>query len=227
VEKELEALSGSEERLRVVENELKEEAAQVQKLSGRLTKERKQAASAMADELEKELKALRMDRTRFEARIQPFSDEEGFGPAGADRIDFLISPNPGEEPRPLSRIASGGELSRIMLALKVILNDLDRVPSLVFDEVDAGIGGAVAEVVGQRLKSLSRKRQVFCITHLPQIAAHAADHVVIEKRVEEGRTVTRAVSLSDAERVEEIARMLGGRQITATTRKHAQEMLGL
>ena len=234
VEEELKGLSNREGRLQIIEEQRREEQKKAHELARKLTHERGRAARSLAKGMERELKPLRMGRTTFEVRIKPINGEGGpasptggLGPMGADVAEFLIAPNPGEEARLLTRIASGGELSRIMLALKAILADVDRVPTLIFDEVDAGIGGAVAEVVGQRLKAISRHRQVFCITHLPQIAASATTHVAIEKRVEGGRTVTRASQLSDKERIEEVARMLGGRKITPTTLKHAQEMLGL
>lgn len=227
VEEELKGLSTREGRLQMIEEQRREEQKKALELAQKLTQERGNAARSLAQGMERELKPLRMGRTTFEVRIKPIDGEEGLGPMGADLVEFLIAPNPGEEARLLTRIASGGELSRIMLALKAILSDVDRVPTLIFDEVDTGIGGAVAEVVGQRLAAISRHRQVFCITHLPQIAAHATTHIAVEKRVEAGRTVTRASQLSDQERVEEVARMLGGRKITKTTLKHAQEMLGL
>ena len=168
-----------------------------------------------------------MKKTIFEARVQPLEGKNALGSSGLDRVEFFIAPNPGEEPKLISRIASGGELSRIMLAMKLVLGEADRVPTMVFDEIDAGIGSAVAEAVGQRLKKLSGRRQVFCITHLPQIAAFATTHYSIEKRVDGGRTITHASVIEGKERVEEIARMLGGRKISPAVMKHAQEMLGL
>jgi DNA repair protein RecN (Recombination protein N) len=168
-----------------------------------------------------------MRRTTFEIRIESREGIDDFGPAGADAIEFLIAPNPGEVPKPLARIASGGELSRIMLSLKSILAAVDRVPSLIFDEVDAGIGGGVAEVVGQRLKDLARHRQVLCVTHLAQIASQAATHFTVEKGLSDGRTVTQVKKLEKEARIEEIARMLGGRELTPTAFKHAREMLDL
>jgi DNA repair protein RecN (Recombination protein N) len=143
-----------------------------------------------------------------------------------DQIEFLFSPNPGEEPRPLARIASGGELSRTMLALKVILATSDAVPILIFDEVDAGIGGKTADTVGRKLRQVARTRQVLCITHLPQIACYADHHLRTEKRVEAERTVTSVAALGKEERVREIARMLGGESITETSLKHATELIG-
>jgi DNA repair protein RecN (Recombination protein N) len=142
-----------------------------------------------------------------------------------DAVEFFISPNVGEDPRPLSQIASGGELSRIMLAIKRIIASAEPGQTLVFDEVDAGIGGAVAEVVGKKLRNLSRFHQVLCVTHLPQIACFADVHHRVVKKSRQNRTLTEARELNPEERVDEIARMLGGIQITEKTRAHASEMI--
>ena len=179
-----------------------------------------------------------MEQTRFEVRFGPDLAESEWTATGLDRAEFYVSPNPGEELRPLARIVSGGELSRVMLAVKTLTararfgfsDDLDRAPSggapgLVFDEVDAGIGGRVADVVGRRLHGLGSAFQVLCITHLPQIAAYADVHFVIEKRIEAGRTRTSVRRLGDADRVDELARMLGGEAVTDGLRASAREML--
>jgi DNA repair protein RecN (Recombination protein N) len=144
---------------------------------------------------------------------------------GIDEVEYLFSPNPGQSPKPLARIASGGELSRVMLAIKSILAREDQIPTLIFDEVDAGIGGKTAKIVGEKLRHIARSHQVFCITHLPQIASHGDQHYRIAKSVQADHTTTHIQPLSFAERIEEIARMSGGKEITATTRKHAEEML--
>jgi DNA repair protein RecN (Recombination protein N) len=144
---------------------------------------------------------------------------------GIDRVEFLIAPNRGEEPQPLHRIASGGELSRAMLALKRVLAGLGPVGLYVFDEVDAGVGGAVAEVIGRKLKEVADHHQVLCITHLPQIAVFANAHYYVSKSVQAGRTRSAITKLGATEQREEIARMLGGIQITAKTRAAAGEML--
>ena len=146
-------------------------------------------------------------------------------PEGIGKIEFFFSPNIGEDLKPLSKIASGGELSRVMLSIKNILTTKDSIPVLIFDEVDAGIGGGVAEVVGEKLKKVSKNRQVFCITHLPQIASRADAHFQITKKTFSGRTVTVVKELLGEERVEEIARMAGGKVITDTVRRHAEEMI--
>jgi DNA repair protein RecN (Recombination protein N) len=195
-----------------------------------LTKKRKVAAAELEKKVEAELGHLGMKKSTFVVKI---TQEDGddttdglkVGPRGADRIEFLISPNPGEEPKPLAKIASGGELSRIMLALKTVLMAGDSIPTLVFDEVDAGIGGGVAEEVGKKLKRVAEKRQVFCITHLPQIASMAASHYGVAKSVKKDRTTTEVRLLDNKERVDEVARMLGGKTITDATIKHAGEMI--
>jgi len=195
-----------------------------------LTKKRGAAARDLEKKVEAELAHLGMKKTVFTVKItqEPGDDTldgHTLGPRGADRVEFLIAPNPGEEPKPLAKIASGGELSRIMLALKTILVEGDSIPTLVFDEVDAGIGGAVAEEVGKKLKRVAAKRQVFCITHLPQIASMAGSHYGVSKSVKKDRTSTEVRLLDKKERVEEISRMLGGKTITDATIKHAEEMI--
>ena len=184
----------------------------------------------------KELQSLEMGKARFDVSFsrRPPKDEEDIsthegekiGPDGVDKIAFLLSSNPGEDPKPLSKIASGGELSRIVLALKAVLSGTKSLETLIFDEVDAGIGGAVSEKVGLKLKQLSSTQQIICITHLAQIAKYAENQFRISKAVEDGRTYTTIVPLaSESERIEEIARMIGGANITDATRLHAQEML--
>ncbi len=180
-----------------------------------------------------------MDRTRFEVRFDAGTlPESAWGPTGIDRAEFFVSPNPGEELRPLARVVSGGELSRIMLAIKTLtagsrhgFSDAQErppsaaTPGLIFDEVDAGIGGRVADVVGRKLRTLGSAFQVLCITHLPQIAAYADTHFQIEKQVAGGRTMTIVRRLDANGRVEELSRMLGGAEITDGIRASAREML--
>ena len=179
--------------------------------------------------------AVSMSAARFVITFHRTPDPAGFitvdgapvqlTPVGIESVEFLFNSNPGEEPRPLAKIASGGEVSRVMLALKSILATVEQVPTLVFDEVDSGIGGGVAEVVGRKLKALTNTSQVFCITHLPQVASRGDIHFLIEKQVVVGRTVTTVRPLTQRERVDEIARMSGGLVITDTTRKLAAELL--
>jgi len=148
------------------------------------------------------------------------------GPRGADRVELRLSTNPGEDVKPLARVASGGELSRTMLALTSVLARADRVPTLIFDEVDAGIGGRVASVVGQALAAAAQGRQVLCVTHLAPIAALAQHHLRVSKSVRAGRTRAAVTTLTPGEQVEEIARMLGGPSVTAAAREHARDLLG-
>jgi DNA repair protein RecN (Recombination protein N) len=193
-----------------------------------LSQKRQKAAADLEKQLEKELKALQMERARVKITVSPPNGDmaESLTSTGIDEVKFLFSANAGEPPQSLTRIASGGELSRVMLALKTVLARMDQVPVLVFDEVDAGIGGAVAEVVGRRLKQLSRHgHQVFCITHLAPIAAQAQSHFAVTKGTKGGRTVTAVTRLNAAARVEEVARMLGGETITTKIRETAKEML--
>jgi DNA repair protein RecN (Recombination protein N) len=157
----------------------------------------------------------------IEPTLEPLSEPRS---SGFERVEFLFSPNPGEIPRPLGRIASGGELSRLMLAIKQVLPDSD-VPTLVFDEVDTGIGGATSELVGRKLKNVAAGQQVLCITHLPQVAVFADQQLRVEKLITDGRTTTRVFELDPNERTREVARMLAGTTVTDSALKHASEML--
>ena len=227
---ELAKIEGRGEEMERLRNELAPRRKDITRLAQELTKKRRAAAASLEKKIEAELAQLEMKKSRFVVQItqEPGDDTDDghkLGPRGADRVEFLLSPNPGEEPKSLAKIASGGELSRIMLALKTILIEGDSIPTLVFDEVDAGIGGAVAEEVGKKLKRVAAKRQVFCITHLPQIASMAASHYGVAKSVKKERTSTEVRLLDQKERVEEISRMLGGKTITEATLKHAEEMI--
>jgi DNA repair protein RecN (Recombination protein N) len=226
LKRELEAVTTSESRLAELREALSKEYARLEVLAARLTEERQRAARKLETKVEEELVSLRMQHTRFTIGLESDPGEAGLGPAGRDRVAYLLSANPGEPLQPLARVASGGELSRVMLALKTVLAEADRVPVLIFDEVDAGVGGAVAATMGRRLRDLARLHQVFCITHLPQIASQAGTHFVVEKSVTKGRTVTRVRQLSPEGRREEIARMLAGTTITKAARETAAEMIG-
>ena len=160
---------------------------------------------------------------RFTAALRAV---EGGSAQGDEAVEFLVAANPGQEPRPLAKVASGGELSRISLAIQVITSKAAAVPTMIFDEVDSGIGGAVAEIVGKNLRALGRERQVLCVTHLPQVAAQADHQWSVAKVMANGAVRSSVAVLDSAARIEELARMLGGTQITATTRKHAAELLG-
>ena len=192
-----------------------------------LSKQRKKWGGILENEMEKELHQLHMEQTRFQVSFDGTPEEtiQDLRPDGFDRPEFMISPNVGEDLRPLSRIASGGELSRIMLALKSILAKSASVETLIFDEVDAGISGATAEVIGEKLLSLAQYHQILCITHLPQIASQGQRHFLVRKEVIEARTQTAISELDPGSRVQEIARLLGGKEITPRALAHAREML--
>jgi DNA repair protein RecN (Recombination protein N) len=217
----LQSFTDDEERLSRLEEVLAPLEGEVGRLAKKLSGERKRVALALRKSVEKELSSLGMKKTTFEVRIDPVS----MAPKGSDRVEFLISPNIGEDVKPLAKIASGGELSRIMLAMKRILAKVGGMQVLIFDEVDSGIGGAIAEVVGRKLKELSMEHQVICVTHLPQIACFADNHHSVRKQVYGGRTITRVEKLEKEGIVEEIARMLGGVKVTEKTRAHAKEMI--
>jgi DNA repair protein RecN (Recombination protein N) len=199
------------------------EEVECRKAGEKLSRARRVAAAEWSASITRELSPLGMNAARLEFTVD--RREEPFHALGTDRVEMCFHPNPGEPGRPLQRIASGGELSRVMLALKCALQARDRVDLLVFDEVDSGIGGAVAQAVGERLRSLAEHRQIVCVTHLPMIAALAAHHVRVLKRAQGGRTVTRFDALEGSERVEELARMLAGDRVTDTTRRQARELL--
>jgi DNA repair protein RecN (Recombination protein N) len=190
-----------------------------------LSEKRRTAAGEFCRALETSLAELAMGRTRCEVRFVEAQSEAQWSPRGIEDAELYISPNPGEDLRPLARIASGGELSRIMLALKAIASTDAPGKTLIFDEVDAGIGGAVADVVGARLQRLSARFQVLCITHLPQIAAYGGTHYRIAKHTRGGRTITEVTRVEGADREEELARMIGGADVSVAVRTSAREML--
>jgi DNA repair protein RecN (Recombination protein N) len=200
-----------------------------------LSQERTRGAERLERLIQKEIRTLGMEHGRFRVALRREaaaagelgSGAEGWrvGPRGAETAELLLSANPGEELRPLAKVVSGGELSRVMLAAKTVLAAADDIPVLVFDEVDAGIGGRVADVVGQKLAASAAGRQVLCVTHLAPIAAYAGHHLLVEKRVARGATRTSVTALSAAARVDELARMLGGERVTEASRRHARELL--
>ncbi|CAB3392065.1 DNA repair protein RecN [Kyrpidia spormannii] len=192
----------------------------------RLSLNRLALAERIQVKVQEQLRELAMPRAQFQIEVRWLGEtEKGFRSDGADQVEFLFSANPGEPPAPLSKVASGGELSRLMLALKVVLADADDVPTLIFDEVDAGMSGQAAVVVGEKLVQVARRRQVICVTHLPQIAAMADGHHRIRKEQTEESTRTIVEVLEEADRIEEVARMLAGSTATEITRRQAQEML--
>jgi len=201
----------------------KEARARYEERARALSAQRKTAAAKLSKDVTAAMKELAMAGGRFSAALRPI---EGGSAQGDESVEFLVSANPGQEPRPLAKVASGGELSRISLAIQVITSKAAAVPTMIFDEVDAGIGGAVAEIVGKKLRALGRERQVLCVTHLPQVAAQADHQWLVAKATANGAVRSSVVVLDEAARIEELARMLGGTRITATTRKHAAEMLG-
>jgi len=202
---------------------LEAEALTAYQLSAKqLSASRQQAAKTLSQKISAEMQRLSLSGGKFDVALQPCAASAN----GLETVEFLVAGHAGIEPRPLNKVASGGELSRISLALHVTTASQGSVPCMIFDEVDVGIGGGVAEVVGQLLKQLGSERQVLVITHLPQVAAQAAQHLQVSKTQANGATLSHIQVLDSKERIEEIARMLGGIQITETTRSHAKEMLG-
>ena len=221
IDEALRSFSSDDERLSQLEGSLKPLERALLVLGRKLSDERKRVSEGLRRSIERELASLGMKKTTFEILIE----DSSLSPKGMDRVEFLISPNIGEPVKPLAKIASGGELSRIMLAMKKILAKVGGRQVLIFDEVDSGIGGATAEVVGRKLKELSRDHQIICVTHLPQIACFADVHHSIRKEAKGGRTLTRVDRLDGEGIADEIARMLGGLKVTEKTRAHAKEMI--
>ena len=219
---ELEQIHGAESELSSLRREEGELRVALETAAGELTRARAAAAGALAAEVDGILPQLGMQGGRFQAVLLPH-DESGV--AGAEEVEFRVALNRGFDLRPLATVASGGEMSRVMLALKTVLARQDDVPTLVFDEVDAGIGGAVALQVGDRMRELARARQVFAITHLPQIASRASTHLLVRKGEREGITTTEVETLGDVARVSEVARMLGGDAESEVSLRHAGELL--
>ena len=218
--RELKELEMADERADSLAAELKMKEEKLVTHAVLLSGKRKAAAGEMEGLVRRELKELALGNAEFVIDVKP----ETISPHGFDRVEFLFSANPGEPPKPLMKIASGGELSRVMLALKSILADFDSIPVVIFDEVDAGIGGRTAESVGKKLKAISGRRQVLCTTHLPQIASMADFHLKTEKKQREKRVSVEVKELSGGERLHEIARMLSGK-ITDVSLRHAKELV--
>jgi DNA repair protein RecN (Recombination protein N) len=218
----LEEIGFSAERLMQTEREIKKQEKLCVSLAEDLRRKRQTAAASLAAQIEKELHELSMPAARFLVELTPLPE---LSRAGLDSARFLLSANRGEIPGRISRIASGGELSRIMLAMKQVLSRSDPVPTLIFDEIDTGVSGVAAQRVGEKLASLSGEKQVLCVTHLPQIAAMADEHAVIVKSEREGRTLTEVTPLDHAGRQRELARLHGGDNITETTLRSAEEQL--
>jgi DNA repair protein RecN (Recombination protein N) len=220
---EVSRLENSQARLEELEEKFAAAQAGLDSVCEKLHKARLKAAKSLEIGLLKEFKALGMAAALFSVSVE--MEEGRYGRTGADAVEFMLAANPGEPMRRLSAVASGGELSRVMLALKTVLARADRVPVLVFDEVDAGIGGSVARAVGQKLAGLGQERQVLCVTHLPQVACFGREHFQVIKEVLGGRTKVGVMRLKGPGRLEAIALMLGGREATPASRRHAQELL--
>jgi DNA repair protein RecN (Recombination protein N) len=220
-ERELQSLQSADKRLQELDGELASVYEKLLREGSELSKRRGEAASGLEKRVEGELRDLDMGKVRFAVDCSPSEP----GERGCDSVRFLISANVGEETKPLSKIASGGEMARIMLALKNLLAEGDEVATLVFDEVDSGVSGQAARRVAQKLCDVSRHKQVLCVTHLPQLAAFADSHFHVEKSVENGRTVTRVRKLNDRERAEELARIMAGSNVTDAARETAAELL--
>jgi DNA repair protein RecN (Recombination protein N) len=235
VEAELKRLEKSSFDVSELEKELRDVLSKMTSMAAALSEKRKKSAKVFESRVLAELKGLGMTRCRFAVEVLSEESDDGVvvldgkkyttWSNGIDKVEFLLSANPGEPVRPLARIASGGETSRVMLALKSILSDVDRVSTLIFDEIDIGIGGRVAESVGKKLRKVADFRQVICITHLPQIAVFGENHYVVRKETKGKKTYTLIDALGKEERVAEIARMLGGEEITEATVRAAREML--
>lgn len=221
---ELDELQRLDQRTDALRAEVNVHEAAYLEVAERLSTVRRDAAAQLSSAVSEAMDGLGMSGGRFVAEVAPLPTNEA-NAHGRDRVSYAISANPGQEPMPLGKVASGGELSRMSLAIQVIVSDGSAIPTMVFDEVDSGVGGAVAEMVGRRLQELGRSRQVLCVTHLPQVASQADQHLRINK-VSDGKATRSGVhQLSEDERVEELARMLGGVEVTERTRDHAAEML--
>lgn len=222
---ELEGLDSSDERLAALQAEVDALRGRWETAAKKVTAARRKAATRLKKEVGKLLQSLSMSSCTFAAQLTSRRDGDPH-PEGAEQVEFLISTNPGAPPQPLSRVASGGELSRISLAIQVVSAGSSTIPTLVFDEVDVGIGGAIAEVVGRLLANLGERAQVLCVTHLPQVASQGSQHLLVEKHGDRSKVTSALRQLNAEERVVEIARMLGGVKLTAQSRAHAREMLG-
>ncbi|MBD3287782.1 DNA repair protein RecN, partial [candidate division KSB1 bacterium] len=235
IESELSLIENLDDKIKEKTSEIEAEKKVLLELCLNLSIERKRASEKLQRSVEEALTHLGMSRAKFEILIERHEDPDGLlvidgkrckvSPRGIDQVEFLLSANPGEEPKPLVKVASGGEVSRIMLALKTALAEADKIPVLIFDEIDIGISGRIAQAVGKSLKNLAKTHQVICITHLPQIASMSDHHFVVEKYSGEERTFTKIRKLQPEERPLEIAKLLGGEQVTETHIKSAKELI--
>ena len=222
--KELQELIDNEKNMAEIESEIEKVKDQYIVKARLLSETRKDKAKILEKLIEKELQDLNMYGSRFVIKIS--QDENVISANGIDKIEFMISPNPGEPEKALSKIASGGEMSRVMLAIKNAFSEVEKAPCVVFDEVDAGVGGQTANMVGQKIKAISKNAQILCITHLPQIASLTDNHIFVDKKVQDNKTYTEIKILNFEERVEEIARMLGGNENIEASMEHAKQLVG-
>jgi DNA repair protein RecN (Recombination protein N) len=222
MDQELATLRGDSFDVAKIEEELGKARADYLFSAGELSVKRQQTATMLSEQITEVMQQLGMESGHFLIDIE--SDQEP-SVNGIDAIRYLVSANAGQPPKTLARVASGGELSRISLAIQVIMSESSRIPTLIFDEVDSGVGGAIAEIVGKKLRQLGQGRQVLCVTHLPQVASQAHHHFRVEKTSLPDDTRTAVYALDDSERLEEIARMLGGIEITEQSRAHASQMM--
>ncbi len=226
LQQELEQLQVDEADIDKIEQQLEQAYADYLKQATALSEARQQTAGLLSQQISEEMQNLGMQGGCFEIRINRIEQPGNLSGHGIDQIQFLVSANPGQPLKPLTKVASGGELSRISLAIQVILSSSSQIPTLIFDEVDSGIGGGIAEIVGNKLRQIAANRQVFCVTHLPQVASQAHHHYQVQKTKHVDSVTTDVRELEQQQRLEEIARMLGGMTITEQTRAHAQEMIG-
>ena len=222
---ELETLINNEESEEALNRELDQKRSDYFNSAMQLSARRRETANSLSEQITRVMQQLSMEGGLFSIQVDELENETGFKASGINTISYLVSANPGQPLKPLSKVASGGELSRISLAIQVILSESSRIPTLIFDEVDSGVGGGTAEIIGKKLRWLGENRQVFCVTHLAQVASQAHHHFRVEKTKKANDTSTDVIALSDDERLEEIARMLGGMTITEQTRAHASEMI--
>ena len=221
ISEEMNGIEHADERIAQLQEQRRQNLLLLKEKAARLSDARKKAAARFEKLLMEELTFLDMPSARFEIHI----DNDHFGPNGADRVEFFISTNAGEPPKPMAKVASGGELARIMLSIENVLADHGGVGTMIFDEVDTGVSGRAGYKIGLKLRQVSRGRQVLCITHLAPIAALGQNHIRIEKQEKDGRTFTAALTLSGEERVREIARITTGENITEAALAGAREML--
>lgn len=229
IEEEIESITNRESTIKELERKRTSIEKDLSLEAAHLTDVRKKWAQSLTDEIHEQLKALYMDKAVFEVRFHSYSDSERtiYRKEGTDNIEFFISTNPGEPLKPLIKVASGGEISRIMLALKTIFSKHQGITSIIFDEVDTGVSGRVAQAIAEKIHAVSVHSQVLCISHLPQVAAISDNHLFISKEVKNDRTITHVLPLEEADRIREISRMISGVEITDLTLSHAKELLEL